>query len=67
MLNYLKKEASYGAIIGPFKNNQFVSELKISPLNTVTKRDSPERRVILDISFPRVENLSTITFPKNFI
>jgi hypothetical protein len=25
-LNYLKKEASYGAIIGPFKNNPFVSE-----------------------------------------
>ena len=67
ILNYLKKEASYGAIIGPFKNNPFVIELKISPLNTVTKRDSPERRVILDISFPRVENLSTITFPKNFI
>jgi hypothetical protein len=52
ILNYLKKEASYGAIIGPFKNNPFVSELKISPLNTVTKRDSPERRVILDLSFP---------------
>jgi hypothetical protein len=51
-LNYLKKEASYGAIIGPFKNNPFVNELKISPLNTVTKRDSPERRVILDLSFP---------------
>lgn len=27
-------------------------QLKISPLNTVTKRDSPERRVILDLSFP---------------
>ena len=52
IFNYLKKEASYGAIIGPFKNNPFVSELKISPLNTVTKRDSPERRVILDLSFP---------------
>jgi hypothetical protein len=36
----------------PFKNNPFVNELKISPLNTVTKRDSPERRVILDLSFP---------------
>jgi hypothetical protein len=30
ILDYLKKEASYGAIIGPFKNNPFVNELKIS-------------------------------------
>jgi hypothetical protein len=43
ILNYLKKEASYGAIIGPFKNNPFVSELKISPLNTVTKIATPNR------------------------
>jgi hypothetical protein len=39
ILNYLKKEASYGAIIGPFKNNPFFSEFKISPLNTVTQRE----------------------------
>jgi hypothetical protein len=30
ILNYLKKEASYGAIIGPFKNNPFVQRGPLS-------------------------------------
>jgi hypothetical protein len=53
---YLKKEASYGAIIGPFFKNPFCCDFKISPLNThlntVIKKDSVERRVILDLSYP---------------
>ena len=49
---YLRKEASYGAIIGPFFKNPFCCDFKISPLNTVIKKDSVERRVILDLSCP---------------
>ena len=49
---YLRKEASYGSIIGPFESNPFDCQFKISPLNSVTKRNSSERRVILDLSFP---------------
>ena len=52
ILAYLLKEASYGAIIGPFDKNPFSCNFKISPLNTVSKKDSIERRVILDLSFP---------------
>jgi hypothetical protein len=32
--------------------NPFDCQFKISPLNSVTKKDSSERRVILDLSFP---------------
>lgn len=49
---YLRKEASYGYSIGPFESNPFDCQFKISPLNSVTKKDSSERRVILDLSFP---------------
>jgi hypothetical protein len=47
-----RKEASYGSIIGPFESNPFDCQFKISPVNSVTKKDSSERRVILDLSFP---------------
>ena len=53
MLSYLEKESRHKAILGPFKSNPFNSGIKISPLNTVPKRDSSERRVILDLSFPK--------------
>lgn len=49
---YLRKEASYGAILGPFDQNPFSCNCKVSPLNTVAKKGTSERRVILDLSFP---------------
>ena len=51
--NYLEKKKSNFSIIGPFKSNPFTDPLIISPLNTVPKKDTEERRVILDLSFPR--------------
>ena len=39
--------------LGPFKANPFNAGIKISPLNTVPKSDSSERRVILDLSYPK--------------
>ena len=48
---YLRKEASYDSIIGPLESNPFDCQFKISPLNSVTKKDSSERTVILDLSF----------------
>ena len=53
MLSYIKKEFDNDAIIGPFEENPFDSGIKISPLNSVPKKDTSERRVILDLSFPR--------------
>ena len=53
MLAYLKKESQNAAIIGPFKENPFTSGIKLSPLNSLPKKDTTERRVILDMSFPK--------------
>ena len=49
MLAYLEKESKNAAIIGPFKENPFTTGIKISPLNSLPKKDTNERRVILDL------------------
>jgi hypothetical protein len=53
MIKYLEKEASHGAIIGPFSSCPFEDGMVISPLNTVPKSNPNDRRVILDLSFPK--------------
>ena len=50
---YLEKESNSNAILGPFNENPFQSGLKITPLNSVPKKDTTERRIILDLSCPR--------------
>ena len=50
---YLLKENSYGAILGPFAENPFICNIVLSPLNSVPKKEISERRIILDISFPK--------------
>jgi hypothetical protein len=59
------KEASYGAIIGPFDKNLFPCHFKISPLNTVSK-DTRERRVILDLSFPAGNSVNDYISKDNY-
>ena len=49
--SYIQKESKYSAVLGPFKNNPFDSKLIISPLNSVPKKESCERRIIMDLSF----------------
>ena len=48
----LKKEVETGAAIGPFSNLPFGEETYYSPLNSVPKRGSQDRRLILDLSYP---------------
>ena len=50
---YISKESSHKAILGPFKKNPFQDTLIISPLNTVPKREPSERRIIMDLSYPK--------------
>ena len=50
--NYFKKELKYNAVLGPFKSNPFDEDIAISPINSVPKKDSKERRVIVDLSYP---------------
>ena len=49
---YLKKECSANRIAGPFSVNPLSVPLMLSPVNTVPKTGSDERRVIVDLSWP---------------
>jgi hypothetical protein len=67
VLKYLFKEASYGAIIGHFDKIPFPGHFKISPLNTVSKKDTLERRVILDLSFPAGNSVNDLFSKDNYL
>ena len=67
VLKYLFKEASYGAIIGPFDKNPFPGHFKISPLNTVSKKDTLEHRVILDLNFPAGNSVNDFISKDNYL
>ncbi|KXJ18189.1 Alpha-1,6-mannosylglycoprotein 6-beta-N-acetylglucosaminyltransferase A [Exaiptasia diaphana] len=49
---YFREQISRAAIAGPFSDIPFQQGLAISPLNSVEKKDSTDRRVILDLSWP---------------
>ena len=49
--HYIQTELSFGAIAGPFSTNPLQKTLVCSPLQTVPKRGSSKRRVVLDLSF----------------
>ena len=50
MDKYLIKEISKKAVLGPFHSNPFSHVIVISPLNSVPKKGSEDRRIILDLS-----------------
>ena len=50
--SYLSTELALGSVCGPFARNPFVAPIALSPLNSVPKPDSNERRFILDLSWP---------------
>ena len=60
---YLGKEISHDAVIGPFSSNPFSLPCKINPLNSVPKRCSEDRRIIVDLSFPLGNSVNS-TIPK---
>ena len=49
---YLKTETSLGRMAGPFPANPFSVPIHVSPMNTVPKDESDERRIIADLSWP---------------
>ena len=49
--DYISSEISLGRIAGPFNAPPFPDSFVVSPPNMVAKRDSQERRVIVDLSW----------------
>ena len=50
--HYINTELGYHAIAGPFSINPLHQPLVCSPLQTVPKRGSNQRRVMMDLSYP---------------
>ena len=61
---FLEKEVRLGAMMGPFKDKPFTGWDRVNPLMTRQKRDSVERRVILDLSFPPEQSVNA-AIPSN--
>ena len=49
---YISNEISLGRVAGPFAEPPIHDGFVVSPLNTVDKRDSNERRVIVNLGWP---------------
>ena len=52
MQAFLDAELSWNAIAGPFDYPPFSDDFVCSPLQTVPKRGSSTRRIVMDLSFP---------------
>lgn len=51
--DFINKELNYKAVIGPFKKEPFDPWTRVSPIMSRPKRDSKERRIIIDLSYPK--------------
>jgi hypothetical protein len=49
---YVEKEVAQGAMLGPHRAPMFAPWSQVNPLLTRPKKDSTDRRVIVDLSFP---------------
>ena len=52
MHSYLQGELTRQSVVVPFTSVPFLNGMAVSPLNTVPKKDTTDRRVILDLSWP---------------
>ena len=49
---FIENELKLGSLLGPFYECPFNDRIGISPISTRPKKDSPDRRIIVDLSFP---------------
>ena len=64
---YLISELQLGRVAVPFRSVPFVDGSVTSPLNTVEKRVSSERRVIVDLSWPRGSSVNDDILSDSFL
>lgn len=64
---YLDTELSYNAIAGPFHHPPFGDDFVCSPLQTVPKRGSSTRRVVMDLSFPQGSSVNNGIPPDTYL
>ena len=64
---FIRKGLDSHSIIGPFDSNPFNCPIGVSPLGTVEKSDSVDRRVILDMSWPNSSSVNDLIPKKEFL
>ena len=64
---FIRKGLSSHSMIGPFNCNPFNCPIGVSPLGTVEKSDSTDRRVILDMSWPKSGSINDLIPKKEFL
>ena len=64
---YIQKENRNGAIIGPFEKIPFTAKVGISPISTRPKKNTTERRVIIDLSFPEGQAVNSGMIKDNYM
>ena len=64
---YIQKEQAQGAVMGPFERIPFQGKIGISPLSTRPKKDSDDRRIILDLSFPIGNSINDGMIKDNYL
>ena len=63
--HYLKEEMGHEAIIGPFENPPI--PLHTSPFMTRQKSDSTNRRIIVDLSWPKGQGVNDFVCPDKYV
>ena len=64
---YINKESSHDAVMGPYDKIPFQTKVGISPLSTRPKKESAERRIILDLSFPIGQSVNDGILKDNYM
>lgn len=65
--DYLYAQRDKCTLIGPLKQNPFGEEARFSPLNSREKRDSEDRRIIVDLSAPRGKSINSGTPKQTYL
>lgn len=63
---FISTEISHGAMVGPFTSPPFTPWTRCSPLMTRPKKDSTDRRVIIDLSYPHGQAVNDGINTENF-
>lgn len=61
--DFVQKELALGALLGPFQHPPFFPWTRCSPVMTRPKRESKERRVIVDLTYPEGKRVNDLTSP----
>lgn len=64
---YITTELGHEALIGPFKDFPFIQWCRLSPLMTRDKKDSSDKRIIVDLSFPENASVNDYIDPANHL